>query len=183
MKYILMMNARSPVSRDMPSGRRRIFRRTSAFMRTFSKELKDRAYWSRPRAWGCRARPSWFGREKTAEPITDGVFPESKEFLAGYWIIDVESPEQAYKIAARASASAGPWRRTRKYAHRSAARSEWPRRFGPLNIAAERNSRWQTIHTTLRSSICCVNLRRRCSAPSLAVSGISPRPRMRCRRP
>ncbi len=36
------------------------------------------------------------------------MFPESKEFLAGYWIIDVESPEQAYKIAARASTAPGP---------------------------------------------------------------------------
>jgi len=27
--------------------------------------------------------------------VTDGVFPESKEFLAGYWIVDVESPEEA----------------------------------------------------------------------------------------
>ena len=42
------------------------------------------------------------------EPITDGVFPESKEFLAGYWVIDVESSEQAYKIAARLSAGPGP---------------------------------------------------------------------------
>jgi len=36
------------------------------------------------------------------------VFPESKEFLAGYWIVDVESPERAYEIAARASAAPGP---------------------------------------------------------------------------
>ena len=43
--------------------------------------------------------------EKDGAPIvTDGVFPESKEFLAGFWIVDVESPEQAYRIAARASA-------------------------------------------------------------------------------
>jgi hypothetical protein len=40
--------------------------------------------------------------------ITDGPFPESKEFLAGYWIIDVESPERAYEIAARLSAIPGP---------------------------------------------------------------------------
>jgi hypothetical protein len=40
--------------------------------------------------------------------MTDGVFPESKEFLAGYTIIDVESAEQAYKIAARMSAAPGP---------------------------------------------------------------------------
>src|SRR5271169_4815268 len=36
-------------------------------------------------------------------PITDGVFPESKEFLLGYWIMDVESAERAYEIAARIS--------------------------------------------------------------------------------
>lgn len=40
-------------------------------------------------------------------PITDGVFPESKEFLVGYWIIDVDSPERAYQIAARASSAPG----------------------------------------------------------------------------
>src|SRR6266545_4115734 len=45
---------------------------------------------------------------KDGAPITDGVFPESKEFLAGYWIVDVESPERAYAIAARASAAPGP---------------------------------------------------------------------------
>ena len=29
------------------------------------------------------------------------------EFLAGYWIVDVETPERAYAIAARASAAPG----------------------------------------------------------------------------
>ena len=42
------------------------------------------------------------------EAVTDGPFPESKEFLAGYWIIDVESPERAYEIAAHLSAIPGP---------------------------------------------------------------------------
>lgn len=41
-------------------------------------------------------------------PNTDGVFAESKEFLAGFWVIDVESPERAYEIAAIASAMPGP---------------------------------------------------------------------------
>jgi hypothetical protein len=36
------------------------------------------------------------------------VFPESKEFLAGYWVVDVETPKRAYVIAARASAAPGP---------------------------------------------------------------------------
>jgi hypothetical protein len=42
-----------------------------------------------------------------APEVTDGPFAESKEFLAGYWIVDVESPERAYAIAAAASAAPG----------------------------------------------------------------------------
>ena len=54
----------------------------------------------------------------SAPEVTDGPFPETKEFLAGYWIVDVDSPEQAYAIAARASAAPGP-------------------RGAPLNLAIE----------------------------------------------
>ena len=46
--------------------------------------------------------------EKNGLPITDGVFPESKEFLLGYWIVDVATPERAYAIAGRISAAPGP---------------------------------------------------------------------------
>lgn len=41
-------------------------------------------------------------------PATDGPFPEAKEFLAGFWIVDVDSPARADEIAARASATPGP---------------------------------------------------------------------------
>jgi hypothetical protein len=40
------------------------------------------------------------------------VFPEAKEFLAGYWIVDVESDEQAYALAARLSQAPGAGGRT-----------------------------------------------------------------------
>jgi hypothetical protein len=39
--------------------------------------------------------------------VTDGPFAEAKEFLAGYWIVDVESPEHAYQVAARPSSAPG----------------------------------------------------------------------------
>ncbi len=42
-----------------------------------------------------------------APEVTDGPFAEAKEFLAGYWIVDVETTEKAYEIAARASAAPG----------------------------------------------------------------------------
>lgn len=46
--------------------------------------------------------------EKNGIPVTDGVFPESKEFLLGYWIVDVASPDRAYVIAGQISAASGP---------------------------------------------------------------------------
>jgi hypothetical protein len=40
--------------------------------------------------------------------VTDGPYPETKELLAGYRLIDVESVERAVEIAAKASAAPGP---------------------------------------------------------------------------
>lgn len=40
--------------------------------------------------------------------VTDGPFSESKELLAGFWIVDCEGPQRAVEIAAKASAAPGP---------------------------------------------------------------------------
>ena len=42
-----------------------------------------------------------------APVITDGPFPESKELLAGYRLIDVDDLNRAVEIAAKASAAPG----------------------------------------------------------------------------
>jgi hypothetical protein len=44
---------------------------------------------------------------KDGTPDTDGPFAEAKEFLAGFWILDVDSTERAYQIAATISAAPG----------------------------------------------------------------------------
>jgi hypothetical protein len=54
------------------------------------------------------ARVVTYGGPGAAPVVTDGPFPEAKEFLAGYYMIDVESAERAYEIAAKASAGPGP---------------------------------------------------------------------------
>ena len=43
-----------------------------------------------------------------APVITDGPYPEATELLAGYRLVDVESPDRALEIAAQASAAPGP---------------------------------------------------------------------------
>jgi hypothetical protein len=45
----------------------------------------------------------------SGEPlVTDGPYPETKEFLAGYWVVDLPSPETAYELAAFISTAPGP---------------------------------------------------------------------------
>src|ERR1700733_4109697 len=108
MKYILMMNATKANFDAYAKWSKEDLQRNVAFMRAFSKELRDSGVFvaTEGLGWPNEARVVRAGKD--GEPITDGVFAESKEFLAGYWIIDVENAEQAYRIAARVSAAPGP---------------------------------------------------------------------------
>ena len=47
-------------------------------------------------------------KEDGSPSVTDGPFAESKEFIAGYWIIDVKDADEAYQFAARVSSCPGP---------------------------------------------------------------------------
>ena len=107
MKYILMMNGKKSDFEGYARWSKEDLQANVAFMRAFSKELKDSGIFvaSEGLGWPNEARLVRAGSK--GEPITDGVFPESKEFLAGYWIIDVESPDQAFAIAARLSQGPG----------------------------------------------------------------------------
>jgi hypothetical protein len=77
------------------------------FMMNLNKQLKESGELvaAEGLAWPDQAKRVRAGND--GAPITDGVFPESKEFLIGYWMIDVESPQRAYEVAARASAAPG----------------------------------------------------------------------------
>jgi hypothetical protein len=79
-----------------------------AFMIAFDKQLKESGELVSAEGLSWPDQAKRVRADKDGMPITDGVFPESKEFLIGYWVIDVESPERAYEIAARASAAPGP---------------------------------------------------------------------------
>ncbi|HEX3551369.1 MAG TPA: YciI family protein [Candidatus Elarobacter sp.] len=79
-----------------------------AFMRAFTKELEDAGVFVATEGLAFPHEAKVVRAASDGSPITDGVFPESKEFLAGYWIIDVESAEEAYRIAARVSGAPGP---------------------------------------------------------------------------
>ena len=108
MKYMLMMNARGGGSYAIANWPKADIQAHIGFMVGFARKLaaEGELVSAEGLAGPDQARLVRAGKDGT--PITDGVFPEAKEFLAGYWIVDVESPERAYAIAAEASAAPGP---------------------------------------------------------------------------
>jgi hypothetical protein len=94
-KYILMMMGTKADFDAYAGWSKEDLQRNVEFMRRFSKELKDSGVFVATEGLGWPNEAKIVRAGKDGEPITDGIFPESKEFLAEYWIIDVESPEQA----------------------------------------------------------------------------------------
>jgi len=107
MKYILMMNTMKAGGNAITSWPPETIKAHIAYMIGLNKELKANGELvsAEGLAWPNEAKVVRAGAN--GEPVTDGVFPETKEFLAGYWIVDVETPERAYAIAAKASAAPG----------------------------------------------------------------------------
>jgi hypothetical protein len=48
-----------------------------------------------------------YGGPDAAPVVTDGPFPEAKELIAGFYLVDVESEARAHEIAAFASSAPG----------------------------------------------------------------------------
>ena len=109
MKYMLMMNApRGKGDWEVFNWPPEDLKAHIDFMKRFGQELSDAGelVGAEGLAGPDQARVVRAGKNGAPE-VTDGPFAEAKEFLAGYWIVDVETTEQAYEIAARASAAPG----------------------------------------------------------------------------
>ncbi len=108
MKYMLMMNAPGGGPYQIASWPQKDIQAHIAFMKDFARRLGEAGELVAAEGLSGPERAKLVRAGKDRRPVTDGVFPEAKEFLAGFWIVDVESPERAYEIAAEASAAPGP---------------------------------------------------------------------------
>jgi hypothetical protein len=110
MRYMLMMHApRGTGDYQVNNWSPEDFKAHIAFMHGFNTELTEAGelVGAEGLAPPGQARVVRAGKNNTPA-VTDGPFPEAKEFLAGYWIVEVDRPERAYEIAAKASAAPGP---------------------------------------------------------------------------
>lgn len=108
MKYILMMNAPKAGFETYRTWSEKDVQAHYAVLGVINKELTESGEFVATEGLAWPEQAVLVRGDGEGRPITDGVFPESKEFLAGFWIVDVESAERAYEIAARISAAPGP---------------------------------------------------------------------------
>ncbi|MEO8878246.1 MAG: YciI family protein [Polyangiaceae bacterium] len=107
MKFLLMMNTPSGGAYQIMSWPKEDIKAHIGFMMTFAKKLRSQGELVSAEGLAGPDQAKIVRAGKDGKPVTDGVFPESKEFLAGYWIVDVDNPDRAYAIAAEASAAPG----------------------------------------------------------------------------
>lgn len=110
MKYILMMhaprgNGEYQISDWSPDD----FRAHIQFMKELNRDLTQSGEFVSAEGLAPPGQARIVRADAKGAPVvTDGAFAESKEFLVGYWIVETETPERAYEIAARASTAPGP---------------------------------------------------------------------------
>lgn len=108
MKYLLMMSGGDAGCDPIANWPHKDIQNHIHFMIEFAKKLGSTGELVAAEGLAGPDQAKLVRAGKDGRPVTDGVFPESKEFLAGYWIVDVDSAERAYAIAAEASAAPGP---------------------------------------------------------------------------
>ena len=108
MKYVLMMAGTKAGVDAYRAWPKEDVQAHFAFLTGLNKELSESGEFVAAQGLAGPNEAKLVRGEKNGMPITDGIFPESKEFLLGYWIVEVATPERAYAIAARISAAPGP---------------------------------------------------------------------------
>ncbi len=99
MKYMIMMNSPRDGYAQFLSWPKETLEAHFAFMEGFGQKLRESGELVSAEGLASPTEAKAVRPGKDGKPVTDGVFPESKEFLAGFWIVDVESPERAHAIA------------------------------------------------------------------------------------
>lgn len=109
MKYLLMMNAPYGTGdHEIFSWPAEAIQAHVAYWDRLNRGLKEAGEWVGVQALTAPKDAKLVRAGSNGEPVTDGPFAEGKEFLAGYWIVEVDTPERAWEIAADASAAPGP---------------------------------------------------------------------------
>ena len=109
MKYMLLMNATAAGSKSFRAMAREDFLAHVDFMQKLNQDLEASGELvDAIGLGGPHEAKEVRAREGGGSPVvTDGPFGEGKEFLAGFWMLDVRSVERVIEIAAPISTAPG----------------------------------------------------------------------------
>ena len=108
MKFMVQMNVKKGPY-QMAGWSQEDVKRMVGFMNKTNAELKAAGQWVVGEGLVSPEEARLVKANEDGSPsVTDGPFAESKEFIAGFWIVVVKNADEAYRIAARISACPGP---------------------------------------------------------------------------
>lgn len=110
MKFILMMHMKTDaesLSTGIMSWPKPDIEAHIAFMMDFNKRRLDAGELVASEGLAFPGEATLVRSGLSGKPELDVMFPVSKEFLIGFWIVQVDTPQRAYEIAAEASAAPG----------------------------------------------------------------------------
>ena len=108
MKYMLHMNVPGGPY-QMPGWSPDDIKRMVAFMHELNRDLKDKGRLVTAEGLVGPDQTRIVKADDEGRPVvTDGPFAESKEFIAGFWIVEVKDAAEAYQLAAEISTCPGP---------------------------------------------------------------------------
>src|SRR5215469_11890912 len=87
MKYILMMTGTKPGVKTYRAWSEQQRQAHMAILTQINQELRESGEFVATDGLAGPDEAKVVRGEKDGVPITDGIFPESKEFLLGYWIV------------------------------------------------------------------------------------------------
>ena len=108
MRFMLMMHVGQDDGREVLEWDQADIANMVEFQRAFDRELEENGemVFNAGLAWPDQARV--VTHTGGAPAVSDGPFPPGRPFLIGFWVVECDSEERAYAIAAKASSSPGP---------------------------------------------------------------------------
>ena len=108
MKYMMQMNVKGG-SYQMDGWAPQDIKAMVDFMHTFNAELRKNGHWVAGEGLVAPEFARIVKADEQGRPVvTDGPFAESKEFIAGFWIVEVKDEAEAFRLAAKVSTCPGP---------------------------------------------------------------------------
>ncbi|MEU6819142.1 YciI family protein [Streptomyces atriruber] len=117
MKYLVMVQGSQAdyeamsgkPSADSPAWSEKELQAMFAYMGEINNDLAESGELIEAQGLTEPAQARFVSRDKDGRPvITDGPYGETKEVLAGYWLLECENLERVTEIALRVSACPGP---------------------------------------------------------------------------